>query len=168
MRNLFYLFLGLAFFSYSCGAQADSPTETAAAERSYLLADSDLPEYERNLDHRALMADWTEEFYHKGMLTYRTVCFNCHGNEEQPGSMPTAARFWQDSLKNGNTPYAMYQTLTKGFGLMPPQLRLTPQEKYEVIHFIREAFMKEQNPDQYFEVTDQWLNELPEGETTGP
>lgn len=135
---------------------------------AYLLEDGDLPDYEAQLDHRGLMANWTEEFYHKGMVTYRTVCFNCHGNEEQPGSMPTAAKFWSDKLKNGSDPYAMYQTLTKGFGLMPPQVRLTPREKYEVIHFIREEFMKEQNPDQYFEITESWLDSLPVGDTLGP
>ncbi len=51
---------------------------------------------------------------------------------------------------------------------MPPQARLTPREKYEVIHFIREEFLKENNPDQYFEITQDWINSLPEGDTMGP
>src|SRR5690606_29810302 len=100
--------------------------------------------------------------------TYRTVCFNCHGNAEQPGSMPNAAKFWKDKLKNGSDPYAMYQTITRGFGLVPPQVRLSPQEKYEVIHFIREEFMKEQNPGEYFKITESWLDSLPQGDTLGP
>lgn len=161
------LFL-LSCILFSCSETGTDNINTTNTASNYILADSDLPDYEQQLDHRALIAGWSEEFYHKGMVTYRTVCFNCHGNEEQPGSIPTAARFWKDSLKNGTDPFAMYQTLTRGYGLMPPQLRLTPQEKYEVIHFIREEFMKEQNPGQYFEITDDWLESLPVGDTLGP
>jgi hypothetical protein len=62
----------------------------------------------------------------------------------------------------------MYQTLTRGFGQMPPQVRLTPREKYEVIHFIREEYVKERNPDQYFEISDDWIGTLPKGDTLGP
>ncbi|MCB0631372.1 MAG: DUF6797 domain-containing protein [Saprospiraceae bacterium] len=166
MRHLFFLLSMLSVVA--CTEKDPSIVGDGDAASSYLLVETDLPEYEHHLDHRALMANWTEEFYHKGMVTYRTVCFNCHGNEEQPGSMPNAAKFWKDKLKNGSDPYAMYQTLTRGFGLMPPQVRLTPQEKYEVIHFIREEFMKEQNPEQYTEITDDWLNSLPAGDTIGP
>lgn len=135
---------------------------------TFLLDESALPEYESNLDHAGLMADWSEEFYHKGMVTYRTTCYACHGDIEQPGSIPNSRQFWREAFKNGSDPYAIYQTLTRGFGLMPPQLRLTPQEKYEVIHFIREEFLKEHNPDQYFEITDEWLAGLPKGDTLGP
>ena len=114
------------------------------------------------------MADWNEEFYHKGMVTYRTACYSCHGDLDQPGSIPNSRQFWREAFANGSDPYAMYQTLTRGFGRMPPQLRLTPREKYEVIHFIREEFLKEHNPDQYFDVTDAWLASLPQGDTLGP
>ncbi|GAB5519422.1 MAG: c-type cytochrome [Rhodothermales bacterium] len=133
-----------------------------------MLEASALPEYEQRLDHAGLMADWSEEFYHKGMVTYRTTCYACHGDTEQPGSIPNSRQFWQEAFKNGADPYAMYQTLTRGYGLMPPQVRLTPREKYEVIHFIREEFLKAHNPDQYFEVTDDWLASLPKGDTLGP
>lgn len=166
--SIFSVLLFLSCFLLSCAETGANRPNTNDTAPTYLLADSELPDYEQNLDHRSLIAGWTEEFYHKGMITYRTVCFNCHGNEEQPGSIPTAARFWKDSLKNGTDPFSMYQTLTRGYGLMPPQMRLTPQEKYEVIHFIREEFMKEQNPDQYFEITDDWLDSLPPGDTLGP
>lgn len=135
---------------------------------TFLLDESVLPAYEQNLDHAALMADWSEEFYHKGMVTYRNACYDCHGNIEQPGSIPNSRQFWREAFKNGSDPHAMYQTLTRGFGLMPPQVRLTPREKYEVIHFIREEFLKEHNPDQYFEITDDWVASLPKGDTLGP
>ena len=135
---------------------------------TYLLDESMLPDYERNLDHAGLMADWTREFYHKGRVVYRTACFTCHGDVESPGSIPNSRQFWKEAFKNGADPHALYQTLTRGYGLMPPQVNLTPQEKYEVIHFIREEFLKESNPEQYFEITDDWIASLPKGDTLGP
>lgn len=167
--RLIWLFTITALAILPACQSSDQNTEAKAISNpELLLADTDLPDYELNLDHKALMKDWTPEFYHKGMITYRTICFNCHGNAEQPGSIPHASKFWADSLKHGSDPYSMYQTLTKGFGMMPPQVRLTPKEKYEVIHFIREEYMKESNPDQYFEITEEWLETLPKGDTIGP
>ena len=116
----------LAFLSLTACQNPDPPA-------AYLLDPSALPDYEARLDHAGLTADWSEEFYHRGMVTYRTACFSCHGNTEQPGSIPDSRQFWKEPFKNGADPYALYQTLTRGFGLMPPQVRLTPREKYEVI-----------------------------------
>ena len=165
MKPTIILF-NLVFLSlfFACSPE---PVETVDSS-GLLLADSLLPDYEKNLDHARLISNWSEEFYHKGMITYREVCFNCHGNVEQPGSIPNSMRFWEDEFKHGADPFAMYQTLTKGFGLMAPQMQLTPQEKYEVIHFIREEFIKEHNPDQYFKVSKSWLAGLPKGDTIGP
>ncbi|MFK7849025.1 MAG: DUF6797 domain-containing protein [Rhodothermales bacterium] len=147
----------------------DAPEEPLVSpEASYLLAESALPAYENDLDHAAFISNWTDEFYHKGRVVYRTTCYNCHGDIEQPGSIPNSRQFWKEAFKNGSDPHAMYQTLTRGYGLMPPQVNLTPQEKYEVIHFIREEFIEEHNPDQYFEITDAWVESLPKGTTTGP
>ncbi|MEZ5042113.1 MAG: DUF6797 domain-containing protein [Saprospiraceae bacterium] len=166
-KAIFLCALSIIWLFSAC--QTNPPKEVeATVPAQLLLADTDLPEYELHLDHKALMKDWTPEFYHKGMVTYRTVCFNCHGNPEQPGSIPHASKFWADTLKNGSDPYSMYQTLSRGFGMMPPQVRLTPQEKYEVIHFIREEYMKELNPGQYFDITEAWLASLPKGDTLGP
>ena len=162
------LFCSTLLFCLACNESSQEASEGYVADPALLLSDTDLPDYELNLDHQQLMKDWTPEFYHKGMITYRTICFNCHGNEEQPGSIPHATKFWADSLKHGADPFSMYQTLTRGFGMMPPQVRLTPREKYEVIHFIREEYMKELNPDQYFEITEDWLAALPKGDTIGP
>ena len=102
------------------------------------------------------------------MATYRNACYSCHGDPEQPGSIPNSRRFWEESFRNGADPHALYQTLTRGFGLMPPQVRLTPREKYDVIHFIREEFLKKRNPGQYVPVTDAYLARLPAGDTLGP
>ena len=158
--------IGLLVLSFSC--QQEESEQVLEAPAEYLLEASDLPEYESNLDHAGFLAKWSPEFYHKGMTIYRTNCYSCHGNLEQPGSIPNSRQFWKEAFRNGADPHSMYQTLTRGFGRMPPQMRLTPQEKYEVIHFIREEFIKENNPKQYLEVTEEYLQSLPTGDTFGP
>ena len=162
------LFLFLLLFCYACqptGTNEEISTETPT---NFLLEVGDLPEYEQRIDHARLIGAESNEFYHKGQIVYRNVCFNCHGNKDQEGSMPNSLKFWSDSLKHGADPYSMYETLTRGFGLMAPQSQLTPQEKYEVINFIRYKFMKDDNPNQFFEVDSTYLASLPKGDTIGP
>ena len=160
------LILGLSCLVFA--ATSCTPTEPIIPQGTYILEESALPDYERKLDHAALMSDWDEEFYHKGMITYRTSCFSCHGNIDQPGTIPNSRQFWTEPFKNGADPFSMYHTLTRGHGLMPPQVNLTPREKYEVIHYIREEFIRDHNPDQFFTITNAWLRSLPRGNTLGP
>ena len=134
----------------------------------FILAESDLPDYESQLDHAGLIADYSEEFYHRGTAIYRAACFSCHGNLDQPGTLPNSRQFWAEPFVHGGDPFALYQTLTRGRGLMPPQVNLTPREKYQVIHFIREEFIREHNPDAYFTVSEDWLAQLPKGDSYGP
>ena len=162
------LFTGLAAAALAgCTRTVPEPGPTPAAG-TYLLDAASLPGYEARLDHAGLAERLSEEFYHQGVAVYRRACFSCHGNIEQPGSIPHSRQFWTEPLQGGTDPYSMYQTLTRGRGLMPPQVSLTPREKYAVIGFIREEFIREHNPAQYFEVTKAWLASLPKGDTLGP
>ncbi len=43
-----------------------------------------------------------------------------------------------------------------------------PQQKYEVIHYIRQQFLKSNNPSQLFDVNGDYLASLPKGDTRGP
>jgi hypothetical protein len=157
------------FFNISCKDKTpEKEIQAPKPPAKLLLSEEQLPEYEKKIDHAGLMDNWGRSEYRNGRNTYRMICFNCHGNAEQQGSNPRSNRFWKDEFRHGSDPYSMYETLTQGFGLMPPQVRLTPREKYEVIHFIREKFIKEQNPSQYFEITDSYLNSLPKGDSPGP
>ena len=145
--------------------QPTAPKATA----NFILSESELAEYEAHVDHKRLLGDLDEEAYFRGMKIYVAFCFDCHGNEEHEGSLPTAHKFWEDQeFKAGNDPYSMYQVMTRGIGLMPPQVQLTPQEKYDVATYINEEFFKEKNPKQYFELTNSYLNALPAGDTLGP
>lgn len=148
-------------------------TQVETAPADYILASSALPEYEKNIDHASYIkkdAEWEEDWEARnaGVTIYRTTCYNCHGNNEQPGSLPNSNKFWKDKLKNGSDPYSMYQTISRGFGQMPPQMQLAPSQKYAVISFIRHEFMKEHNPDQFFEVNKEYLAGLPQGDSEGP
>ncbi len=133
-----------------------------------LYAARPLPEYEKKLDHRGLLADLNQESFQRGEAIYNRLCINCHGTHDRPGSLPTSRKFAVEVMKNGADPFAMYQTLTRGFGLMVPQAWMVPQQKYDVIHYIREAYFKRDNPSQYFAVTDSYLAGLPAGDTKGP
>jgi hypothetical protein len=127
-----------------------------------------LPEYEQRLDHAGLIRLWNADSLRRGEEVYLRVCANCHGTHDRPGSLPTSLRFASGRFKNGHDPYALYQTLTRGFGLMVPQTWMVPRQKYDVIHYLREAYLKEHNPSQYAAVDETYLASLPAGDTSGP
>lgn len=127
-----------------------------------------LPEYESRIDHAGLIRGLDDAAFERGAETFRLRCASCHGTVEEEGSMPTSLRFATGKFKNGNDPYRMYQTLTHGFGMMNPQRWMVPQQKYEVIHYIRQQYLKSNNPSQLFAISDDYLATLPTGDTRGP
>jgi putative heme-binding domain-containing protein len=127
-----------------------------------------LPEYEARIDHAGMVASWNEKSRARGEQVYMSLCVNCHGTHETPGSLATALRFGEGKFKFGNDPYSMYQTLTRGAGLMLPQPWLVPQQKYDVIHYLREEYLKERNPSQHFAIDENYLQSLPTGDERGP
>ncbi len=134
----------------------------------YILSDNDVREKENNIDHASIIEDLGEASFERGRRIYNSNCINCHGNQEIEGSIPLSLKFWEQPFKAGADPFSMYQTVTKGLLTMPPQLTLTPQEKYDVISFIREEFVKKNNPSNYFKISQGYLASLPEGTSTGP
>lgn len=127
-----------------------------------------VPEYESHLDHAGLIQDWDESALERGEAIYTRVCANCHGTKDQAGSLPTSLRFAEGKFKNGSDPLSMYRTLTHGYGFMVAQTWMVPSQKYDVIHFIRERYLKPYNPTQYTEVNEAYLAALPAGDTRGP
>lgn len=127
-----------------------------------------LPEYESHVDHAGLIRKLDAASFERGKTIYNRLCINCHGTATEAGSLPTSLKFASGKFKNGFEPYKMYQTLTVGFGQMVPQTWMVPQQKYDVIHYIREEYLKEQNPSQYFSITDEYVDQLPKGDTFGP
>ncbi len=151
---------------------ANRPVEPTEAyvrpEVQYILSDDDVKETEVNIDHTGLIDGFNMENYERGEWIYNNNCIICHGNQDFEGSIPMSRKFWSQPFKAGHDPFSMYQTLTKGFGSMPAQMTLTPQQKYDVIVYIRENFIKKNNVDQYFKVTPGYLAKLPKGTSKGP
>ncbi len=123
------------------------------------------------VDHPALISSLktgNREFLDRGRVLYNAVCVNCHGTPDKPGTLPTALRFWDAPMKNGADPRAMYRTLTKGFNQMVPQNWMTPEQKYQVIHYLRESFLKDANPSQYKKVDAAYLGGIKKETLPGP
>lgn len=135
---------------------------------SEALLNLKLPEYEERIDHIGFINDWGPDSLARGEAIYRRVCGNCHGTKDQVGSLPTAIRFADSKFKNGSDPLSLYRTLTRGFGFMPAQTWMVPSQKYDVIHYIRETYLRPHNPSQLAPVGQTYLANLPKGDTRGP
>ncbi|BCX46260.1 heme-binding domain-containing protein [Haloferula helveola] len=114
-------------------------------------------------DHAGFVAGWDEASLKRGGEIYNQLCVTCHGTLEAAGSLPTAPRFHLNDLHNGTDPYRMLQTLEKGYGQMVPQPQYTTAQKYDVIHYLRETFLKDRNADQFVSVDEAYLAKLPRG-----
>ena len=128
----------------------------------YLLLASGLEaETEANsVDHRAILEKLDDSAFSRGQAIYNNLCINCHGGDGKTPTLPIARAFGKGELKFGTDPYSMFLTLTKGNGLMGPQTWMTPQERYDVIHYVREKFMKPMHP-KHVPVTEKYLAGLP-------
>ena len=94
------------------------------------------------VDHAGILKKLSPKNFAQGQAIYNNLCINCHGSDGKTSALPIARAFGKGELKFGSDPYSMFQTLTKGNGLMGPQTWMTPQERYDIIHYIREKFMK--------------------------
>ena len=120
----------------------------------------------KNLDHAGILRHLNEKDRAKGQRIYNNHCINCHGRNGNQPSLATARAFGTDTMKYGADPLSMLLTLTKGNGLMAAMQHLTPRERYQVIHFIREDFMKGRN-QAYKAIDDAYLEGLPTGTSSG-
>ncbi|MDB5387573.1 MAG: heme-binding protein [Planctomycetaceae bacterium] len=127
-----------------------------------------IPEYEKEIDHAGMIRDWNPASFKRGEAIYTRLCINCHGTADQPGSLPTSLKFATGTFKNGSDPYRLYLTLTHGYGLMAPQTWMVPVQKYDVVHYLREAYLKPRNAGQYTKVDNDYLAKLPKGKERGP
>ena len=127
-----------------------------------------LPEYEKDIDHAGLIRKLDQKAFARGEAIYTRVCANCHGTKDQPGSLPTSPRFASHTFKNGGDPHGLYRTLTHGYNMMAPQTWMVPRQKYDVVHYLREAYLKPHNPSQYTKADDAYLAKLPKGSGVGP
>jgi len=113
------------------------------------------------IDHAGLIETFGPESFLRGASIYAGSCVSCHGKDGNRAPNPRARPFARDVLKNGIDPRAMFETLTHGYGEMAAAGWLSPRERYDVVHYVREAFLRERNSSQYFEISDAWKNGLP-------
>ncbi|MDZ4850115.1 MAG: DUF6797 domain-containing protein [Pirellulaceae bacterium] len=119
-----------------------------------------------NLDHAGILKKIKAKDFEAGEAIYHGYCVECHGPDGNRPSLPTARAFGTQKLKFGDDPYKMFMTLSRGNGLMGPTSHLTPNERYQVVHYIRERFMKPTNPD-YVAIDHKYLDSLPKGTEDG-
>ncbi len=119
-----------------------------------------------NLDHAGILKKLKTKDFEAGQAIYHGYCVDCHGADGNRPTLPTARAFGTQKMKFGSDPFKMFMTLTKGNGLMGSMSHLTPYERYQVVHYIREGFMKEKNPE-YAAVDQKYLDSLPKGTEDG-
>jgi mono/diheme cytochrome c family protein len=136
------------------------PAPGVTVEESWLQA------LERS-EHAPILRSWNDKTLAQGREIYSALCVVCHGTLDQPGSLPTAPPFAKGPFKNGSDPLSMFQTLTHGYGQMTPQPQYTTEEKYSVIHYIRETYLRPHLPQAYTPVTRAYLDSLPIGRALG-
>ncbi len=147
-------------FAHSPGAGGSRPVIEPAA--GVAVKTAWVQALERS-DHAEIVGAWNDKSLAEGAEIYKTMCVICHGTKDAPGSLPTALRFAEGAFKNGADPFSMYLTATKGFGQMVPQPQYTTAQKYAVIQYIRETFLKPHNKTQFTELTPAYVASLPRG-----
>lgn len=157
-------FLDLAKYLIEIAEQGPSRAKELRPSQTALV----IPEYEKEINHAGYLLTLDGQALKRGEAIYQRVCANCHGTKDALGSMPTSLRFATDKFKNGSDPYSLYQTLTRGYGMMAPQTWMVPRQKYDVIHYLRETYLKQNNLTQYVKVDESYLAKLPTGKSFGP
>ena len=129
----------------------------------FTLAFQSLSAAPNTVDHAGILKSLNQDDFAAGEAIYKTLCTNCHGADGVNPPLPTARAFGKGELKFGADPYAMFLTLTNGNGLMGPQTWMTPKERYQTIHYIRQKFMKPMRDD-FVGITPKYLQGLPKVE----
>lgn len=119
-----------------------------------------------NLNHAQIIRRAENGKLKRGKQIYESTCYQCHGKDGNTPSLATARAFGTQKLKFGADPHSMFKTLSHGNGLMAAASALSPRERYEVVAYIRQQFMKDSNPD-YFPITPKYLSSLPKGTDMG-
>ena len=119
-----------------------------------------------NVSHRDLAqfsaSDRDESYLTEGKELYELNCIACHSIDgETPPPNPLSRMFTKSEMENGGDPYSMFRTLTYGFRNMMPAVQLKPEERYKVIHYLREQIIKEKAPGLYVEVDDTYTVTMP-------
>lgn len=105
-------------------------------------------------DHAALIANKGDDVLDAGASLFAKNCASCHGpkgDSNPTGMNPPPRNFAKEAFRNpnGGGPYGLYTVLSKGFNGMPAFPALTPEDRYALVHFVRERLVQPVNPDHY-------------------
>jgi glucose/arabinose dehydrogenase/mono/diheme cytochrome c family protein len=116
---------------------------------------------QENVDHAGIISAWNQQSVERGQKLFQVACTPCHGTDGVHTINPQSRPFAVDRFQNGSDPYSLYKTIAHGFKNMPSQAWLTPEQRYDVIDFIRETFLKKLNPSQFTRIDRAYLDSLP-------
>jgi len=108
-------------------------------------------------DHLALIANKGADVLDRGAAVYGKNCATCHGpqgNANPTNMNPPPRNFWTDAIKNPNGAgtYGLFTVISNGYnGRMPAFPNLSAEDRYAVVHYVRETFIKPHNPGGYLE-----------------
>lgn len=119
-----------------------------------------------NVNHQDLAvfsaSDRDEKYLDEGRELYEINCGQCHSKDGiTPPLNPLSRAFTKHRMENGGDPFSMFQTVTYGFRNMMPAVQLIPEDRYKVIHFIREKLVLERAPELYVEVNEGYTDAMP-------
>lgn len=119
-----------------------------------------------DVDHRSLArfdADtFPEDYLRVGRQLFELNCIACHSADGvTPGPNPLTPKFTEQAMANGGDPYSMFRTLTYGFRNMMAAPQLSPAERYQVIHYLREEMIRPAAPELYVELDEGYTTVLP-------
>ncbi|CAN0376395.1 unnamed protein product, partial [Hapterophycus canaliculatus] len=111
---------------------------------------------------RFVESDTSDAYLEEGRQLYEVNCIQCHSPDGiQPSKNPLARAFTKHKMENGGDPYSMFRTITYGFRNMMAATQLSPDERYKVIHYLREKTILEQSPGLYVEIPEDYTNKMP-------
>lgn len=114
-----------------------------------------------SVDHAGIISRWDRNSLERGRSLFQLACAPCHGTNGVQTINPQARPFAAAKFQNGSDPFSLFKTISRGFRNMPSQAWMTPEQRYEVIQYIRETFLKTRNPTQYTPLTRAYLESLP-------
>lgn len=155
-------FLDLLSYLFAIQDGGPAAAEVLKPSREQLVVQDDTA----NLNHSRILRKAEDGNQKRGRQIYEASCVQCHGADGNTPSLATSRAFGKQKLKYGADPHSMFKTLSTGNGLMAAATALSPRERYEVIAYIRNRFMKDSNPD-YQPITDDYLKTLPTGTDMG-
>lgn len=112
-------------------------------------------------DHLALIAKRDQSVVDEGAVLYGKNCAACHGangDANPTNANPAPRNLRTEGWKNpkGGGPYGLYTVMSSGYGgSMPSFPALSPEQRYSVVHFIRETMVKPYNTANYIENDDE-------------